>query len=450
MAKNPKVTSGQARPEPRRLQLPHAPRFDYMTCRVCDLKPTAHKKGERTEISTVEIDGRVCKPSPRFMVSLGAKYGFGPSIYRWFEPEEVFKRISERANSDRIRVCVEQRGENQETLLGVSNPGSVLIHHDELLGLLSDYGVKVDDADYGQRSWPRSGGSIDPNGLRVGVVGGDQTDAHGNLFAPPEIPSLVYDEGIVRSVHSPRNSQSYNIGGDGFENKFVLDIPIDAYGKPSAYLMLLRQICSNGSIGYSRVFRADLSLGKGEDSFEYALVRAMEGYNNEEGFSALRERMESATNSWASIAEVNKVYKGLVRLHHKGEARVSQKYLTDAKGDDGGALMDGSPLITSFHNLVGDLSRAYGLANLDALGVKRQRTLPAGCKMYELLNFLSETATHHATPAGARSLQAMNGDFLSAEFDLEGTVDKFGDWKDFLVLDKQAAESFAIARGGKD
>jgi hypothetical protein len=447
MAKNKKVTGGQAKPEPKRLQLAHAPRFDYMTCRVKDLIPTTTRKGERTEITGVTINGRECKPSPRFLVSLGAKYGFGPSVYRWFDPAEVFTRISERASSDRIRVCVESRDSGtKEKLLGVSNPGAVLIQHDELLGLLNDYGVKVDNADYGQRSWPTMGGSIDPNGIRIGQVGGAQVDDGGNLFAPPEIPEIVYDDGIVRSVHAPRNAQDYTIGGDSFSNKFVLDIPIDAYGKPSAYLMLLRSICANGSIGYSRVFRADLSLGKGEDSFEYALVRAMEGYNNEEGFDALRQRMEAATNSWASIAEANKVYKGLIRLHHRGEARVNKKFLTDAKGTDGASLVDSSPIITSYHNLVGDLSRAYGLANLDALGVKRQRTLPAGCKMYELLNFLSEVATHHATPAGARSLQAMNGDFLSAEYDLEGTVDKFGDWKDFLVLDKQAADSFAMAR----
>jgi hypothetical protein len=474
---NPKVKAGLA--EPTRVSLPHAPRFEYMTCKVNDLRTITTKRGERTEIDRVIIDGRECLPTPRFMVSLGAKFGFGPQIYRWFEPEEVFERISKRATSDLIRVCVEVNSGASEgasngasegastrptdKLLGVSNPGSVLIQHDELLGLLSDYGVRVDDADYGHRKFPRSGGSIDPHGIRVGQIGGDQHDNQGGLMAPPEIPVLTYNEGIVRSVHVPRNAANYDIAGDTFGNRFILDVPIDAYGRPAAYLMLLRKICSNGSIGYSRSFRADLSLGKGEDSFQYSLVRAMEGYNNEEGFAALRARYESAANSWASIAEANKVYKALVRLHHKGEARVNHKYLGEhgnggygsesgagAKGGDGASLTDGSPIITSYHKLVGDLSRTYGLANLDALGVKRQRTLPAGCKMYDMLNFLSEVATHHCTPAGARTMQALNGDFLSAEYDLEGTADKFGDWKDFLIQDKAAAESFAMARGGRD
>ena len=46
--------------------------------------------------------------------------------------------------------------------------------------------------------------------------------------------------------------------------------------------------------------------------------------------------------------------------------------------------------------MTGDLQRIYGMANLDALSVKRQRTLPAACKVYDLLNFASEVATHHA------------------------------------------------------
>ena len=73
----------------------------------------------------------------------------------------------------------------------------------------------------------------------------------------------------------------------------------------------------------------------------------------------------------------------------------------------------------------GDLSGIYGLANLDALTVKRQRTLPAACRVYDLLNFASEVATHHATEIGHRAVQAFLGDLISGEYDLEGTVDQF-------------------------
>ena len=41
--------------------------------------------------------------------------------------------------------------------------------------------------------------------------------------------------------------------------------------------------------------------------------------------------------------------------------------------------------------------KLYGLANLDTLSPKRQRTLPVDCKVYDLLNFATEIATHHAS-----------------------------------------------------
>ena len=89
--------------------------------------------------------------------------------------------------------------------------------------------------------------------------------------------------------------------------------------------------------------------------------------------------------------------------------------------------------MSSFHRMTGDLSHIYGLVNLDAISAKRQRTLPAACKVYDLLNFASEVATHHATPAGERALQAYIGDLISGEYDLEGTVEHFDDWQDFFI-----------------
>lgn len=97
--------------------------------------------------------------------------------------------------------------------------------------------------------------------------------------------------------------------------------------------------------------------------------------------------------------------------------------------------MDGSPVLSAFHKLIGDMTGIYGLANLDALSAKRQRTLPAGCRVYDLLNFASELATHHAKPAGGRRLQGYIGDLVSGEFDLENTADQFADWRDFFVAD---------------
>jgi hypothetical protein len=93
--------------------------------------------------------------------------------------------------------------------------------------------------------------------------------------------------------------------------------------------------------------------------------------------------------------------------------------------------------------MTGDLTRIYGLANLDSLSVKRQRTLPSACKVYDLLNFASEVSTHHATNMGNRKVQAYIGDLISGEYDLEGTADQFSDWRDFFVGSDKSASTLA-------
>jgi hypothetical protein len=85
--------------------------------------------------------------------------------------------------------------------------------------------------------------------------------------------------------------------------------------------------------------------------------------------------------------------------------------------------------------MTGRLHELYGLANLDALSVKRQRVLPARCRVYDLLNFASEVATHHSTTEGGRSMQAFIGSMISDEFDMEGTAATVTDFADFLVAD---------------
>ena len=417
--------------------------FIYRQCKVKDL--IAHvktKENGHKEVTEMEVEGRKLEPTQRFWTSLQSRFSFSNNIFKYFDHKEVFDRISDVAPNDDLRYVIEKEGD-RERLLAVTNPRNVAIQRDDLLGLLKKHGINTEDTD---QVWPRLGGSIDPHGIRIGGVGGPMRNDDWQA-QKPRIPELTYNEGIVRSVHTPRNSSDFKIAGDDFSNKFVMDTPIDGFGKPSIYLMLLRQICANGSIGYSSVFRSEIALGKGESAFDYALTRAIEGYNNEDGYNALRARFEAATKSWSSVAEINRLYKLLARLHHRKAFKVRSKYLTDEKsGSDGAALMEGSPIIKSFHAMVGDLQRTYGLANLDALSVKRQRTLPAGCRVYEMLNFVSETATHYAKPEGSTALQAFTGDMVASEYDLEGTLDKFGDWRELLISDESAVESLAIAQ----
>jgi hypothetical protein len=362
-------------------------RFEYGYATIKDLGVrTTVDKNRRTAVQEVLIQGEPVQPSQRFWTSLSVRFGFSTNIFRFFSHEEVFARVSQVAANDRLRWCIERNEDGRGTALAVTNPGSALIHHDDLMGLLGQY----------------------------------------------EAENVAYHGGFVRSTHAPRVGGTFHIAGEDFRNKFIIDTPVDGFGRPSVYLSLLRMICTNGAVGYGKAFRSELNVGKANDGVHFALVRVLEGFNNEEGFAALRQRFESAANSWASVNETNKLYKTLIRLHHNREVQGNAP-LPAAGGDGAEEAYGGLPLLRAFHQMTGDLTRLYGLANLDALSIKRQRTLPCAAKVYDLLNFASEVATHHATALGNRTLQAFIGDLLSNEYDLEGTGEQMTDWKDFFV-----------------
>jgi len=364
--------------------------FEYRLARVNDLAVLTAEdpKGGRQGITAIRLDDEPLAPSERFWTSLYSRYGFGGSFFKYFSHEEVFERIASREN-DRLRVCIERDGETKKgRLLAVSSPGKPIVRHDDLLGTLDRYHAQ-----------------------RVTCV-----------------------DGIIESTHAPRAGTGvFDICGDAFSNRFVMAVPIDGFGSPNIYLSLLRHICSNGAVGYAKAFRSSLALGRGDDDVNYAIIRALDGFGNDEGFAALRQRFVAAGKSWASVGEAQGLFRTLVKLIAHREV-----------GLDGAALLDGravSPLVESFHTMTGDVSRLYGIANPDALSAKRQRTLPVQCRVYDLINFASELATHQSTPHGARAFQAWIGTLVSGEFDLERSAETLPEFKDFFTERKLDGET---------
>ena len=370
--------------------------FDYRTVSLKDLVVRAEaKKSGKSLVRSISIDGDDVNPSTRFWTSIFAKYGFNSQFFKYFDYGEVFDRIADRNGSDKVRVCVENRaiktekGEtNRKTALAATGVDRPLLKYEDLSGLVKDFG-------------------------------GDQ---------------LQYSAGILSSTHSPRiDGGEFTINGDSFCNKFSLHSPIDGFGNPNLYLMLLRQICGNGAIGFAKAFRSQVAVGKGESGV-FALTKALDGFNNEEGFAAIRQRFESAQSSWASVYETAELYRTIAKAANMGGITGGKSILTDRFNSSvDGAVTQELPILSAFHKLTGDTALTYGISNLDALTVKRQRTLPVKCTVYDALNFATEVATHHSTPEAARSLQAWVGQLISGEYDMEGTKEKFSDFADFHV-----------------
>lgn len=352
--------------------------FDYGRAAVRDLKIVGGRsfKSGKVLVTGLEVGGERAVPTRRFWKSFFARFSISDNVFRYFEPAEVFERVSAKAPDDKFRYCLE-RGEGPVRLLAVSSLRRPLISRDEICHL-------------------------------VGRRGGQGTK---------------YDNGVVTSTHTPRSGErTFEIGGDKFRHQFVMETPVDGFGQPKIFLSFLRMICSNGAIGYARAFRSDISLGK---DLSHCIARALDSYDNGDGYAALRQRFESAQKSWASVRECVDLHKTLVKLNDRKQLR---------RGT----------LLRDLEKLGGNLYELYGLANLDALSLKRQRVLPARCRVYDLLNFASEAGTHHATEAGNRVLQAYLGGLISEEYDLEGTAQSSADFSDFFIASEGVAPAMSL------
>ena len=330
-----------------------------------EVTPTHGGRPVRPE-PKIEVDGEALRPSPRFWSSLFHRFGLSGNVFRYFDHEEVFRRVTEVSADDRLRLCIERQPKKPGRLLAVSNPKRGVLDFAGSRHLMS-----------------RHGGS-----------------------------DLVYSEGVVTSRHTPRSGEiGFEIGGDTMHNRFITEVPIDGFGSPRIFLGMLRQVCANGMIGYSRTFRSDIRLG---NDARHTLTRAFNQFDSDEGFAALRQRFESAQKSWASVREVLELRKVLTRT----KPRSYDKH---------------TPFVLHLDQMSGDLQSLYGVANLSNLSVKRQRILPSRCRVYDLLNLASEIATHKADAPGGQQLQAFIGTLVSDEFDLEGTAEKVPQFQDLFT-----------------
>jgi hypothetical protein len=371
------------------------PNVEYRITKLCDLRiVTSQEPGKAEAATAIELDREHLIPSARFWHSIFHRYGLTERVFKYFRYAEVFSRVVAANPTDRVRFCIDRRAAVVDPakpdvpglpipglLLAASNPTKPLITYDQTMELINRY-----------------------NGTDVSCRGG-----------------------IATSRHAPRSGdRGFNIGPDLFHNRFDVQVPIDGYGQPRLYLSLLRQICTNGAVGYHRAFRSDIRIG--EDA-AWTLERALLQFDHDEGFAAIRQRFEAAQNSWASVHET-------LRLQNVLKS-VKQKHVVP--GQPGGIPVNRRvdlgrrSLPAELNRVAGDLNALYGLTNLDSLSVKRQRILPAKCRVYDLINFASEVATHHIVAGTQGGLQGYIGTLIADEYDLEGTAEKVPEFRDLFL-----------------
>jgi len=317
--------------------------------------------------SRLLIDGEEVVTTQRFWWSLFVRCGLNEAVFRYFEPTEVFQRVAKRDAGRSVRFAIESAANDRpRRLLAVSSPSGPLLGRDAAAEIIDNY-----------------------RGARVG-----------------------YAEGVLSSMHTPAfDDRALVIGPDEFKNRFHVEVPVDGLGEPRIHVALLRMVCSNGAIAMRSAFRSAIRIGKDP---EHSLDRALSHYSNDDGFSAMRQRFESAQRSWASLREVRMLETELNRIAW-------------------GASDGGAERRRAFRSMVGDYESRYGIASVEALSVKRQRMLQANCRMYDLINFATEIATHHAPPLAAARLHGWLGGAITEEFDLENTANDVPDFADVFT-----------------
>jgi hypothetical protein len=375
------------------------PVVDYKNINLADVKIELAEaaKNQKRQVVNLEIEGEKTIYTDRFSGSLASLYGFSSNMYKFFDPAEIIDRIIARGFGDVVRVALQENKDGSHTALGVVKPSKSFIRSDDLMFELMEQGI--------------------------------------------DTSLITYHDGVVRSMHKPSRlgDSPFSVQGDKMVNRFVIDTPIDGFGLPSAYLSILRQVCSNGMIGYSKAFKSSIQLGNNPEIREGQIIsdaiptfkRFLESYNNEEGFAAIRQRLEAAGTSPASLDEFYSLYKTLTRgdmaTLHKG-----------AKNDEG---MFNSDITTKLREMGGDVLDIYGLVSLDGLAPKQRRKVPVKCTVLDLVNFASEMSTHRANTEQGRKISAWVGGALSdvGGYDLEGTLEAGEQPQDlFLTSSKDA------------
>jgi hypothetical protein len=347
---------------------------------------------KKRTIRRLRIEGQDVVPTDRFVTSLTSNLGISQNIFTLFSPEEVIARAVEKHDDKLWRFALAKESDGRTHALAVSNPLKPI--------------VRVEDS------------------RRIAQIN--------------QVAKIGYSNGVVRSEYQPTVSRgtSVNLGGESFINMFVVDSPIDGWGRPSAFVSLLREICTNGAIGYGPAFKSEINLGK-EDP-QVMLSRFISTFNNEEAYDAIHQRMLTAMASPASLGELHSLYQKITSFTEFIDLEESSGKTSDFK------------IVKALYKLGGNPLRRYGLVNFESISARKARVIDVDCTVYDLINFCTELTSHHNDDARkTQRLMAWLGQLLSSEYDLENTLLE-GDEKPNLSMTKIKNKPFFLEDSAVD
>lgn len=373
------------------------PKIVYETIPIKDIVCNgSYDKNGRFHTDKLLIKGARVNPTQRFWTSVCSLYGIGPSMFKWFTPEESFNRIAEKSKDDRVKLALEMNGDEDQLgnsgvpinqALAVSNPNKVIVHDDQAK----------------------------------------------NVFTLLKTKDLAYGEGKVFARIGLRRDIQFDVGGDIHDGYVTCECPIDGYGKPQLFVSLLRQICTNGMVGYAKAFKTEMILG---DDPQHTMRRNIEAYNNEDGFVTLKDRLISSQKSAASVFESATLGKAIWKLR---DSDFSESFCKLPGNGDNTPHFLRNRLLETLSKKTGDLRSIYGVAQIDSISEKRMKQLPTKATVYDLLCLATEVAQHQINALPGRNILSWAGAAVGAEFDLENSTSEFKDFDAFVDVESKKA-----------
>jgi len=208
---------------------------------------------------------------------------------------------------------------------------------------------------------------------------------------------VSYLDGVIQVMLEPFRTEGFMVNNDNHLPRISLHVPLDSYGGVQSFLSMLREVCSNGMVAMGQAFRYSVKIGDTDNPIA-TLRRFKNSFYDEDGYSDLRNRLEASGKTSASISEFSRLLK-----------------LTTASANFSVGLLG------KIEKSIAETQSYYGLSALNAIDEKRARLTPSLLSVYDLINMSTELSTHVTdSPALGSRLQALVGDLLSNQFDLEG------------------------------
>jgi len=313
---------------------------------------------------SIQIDGEEYSTTNRFWKSFSSSLGVVDGVFNLFTPEEVMKRVAEREKDNVFRFTTQ--GDN---LVGMGGQGKKYIKYDDIAEWL--IANKMEDIQF----------------------------SHGC------VQGYITDEKLMK------------INGEDFHTRTGFRVPFDGISSASQFASLLRLVCLNGMVGFSRSLSVPHNVS--HDNPFLTLNRAISNIQFGEGHELLINKMKEMQVSAISLAEAQFISHGLRKSGYEGHADFFEEIMNvNHYGVESKSMKKERLKSLPCQDRKGKMASVY-----DALNYITQITSREGSK------YFSTKGIH-----GATMLRAVGNELITKDLDLPDMLENGRDFEGVFGL----------------